>query len=105
MSKWIVRLGETPCLYNGIKARAPRGMKLLGTVMRGAQFGVLAIDGDGSYHLLNGDHIQPLSNSQARSAIERAISATATGGERTASQARPAAPKVIVKRRRTLQVV
>jgi len=102
-NQWIVRLGETAVRRQCLSAELPPGLKLLGVVQRGAQYGVLALSEEGQYLQVNGDHVTPLGAAQIRHALNKAQSSRPAGGARP-YRAKPAGtapvPVVIIKRRR-----
>jgi hypothetical protein len=88
-------------------------LRLLGSVRRGPQMGALAIDRQGRYLQVNGDHVNELSQSQLAAAVERATAQQVAAYQlRNADWARqrliakPAAkpPVVVVRRRRNLEI-
>ncbi|MCW7539528.1 hypothetical protein OOT46_16925 [Aquabacterium sp. A7-Y] len=98
--QWRVRLGEM--YWRRFTHPRPEGdtLELLGSIERGAQIGALAVNGEGHYFQLNGDHSTVLSTSQVRAAVRRAEAApqVAPPRQRLSVPAQP--PVVIVKRRR-----
>ena len=98
---WVVRLGREE--WQRFTYERPEGnpLRLLGSVVRGAGMGALAVDEDGNYLQVNGDHVSLLSSSQLR----RAVAAAKTSSWTPARPTRPEpsrVPVVVVKRRRLI---
>ena len=111
--KWTVTLGQEEwALFT--HPRPPEDeLRLLGSVRRGPQMGALAIDRQGKYLQVNGDHVNELSQSQLAAAVERANAQQVAAHQlRNADWARqrlvakaPAKPPVVVvRRRRNLEI-
>lgn len=100
--KWLVRLGEAEWL-RFTYPRTDGDLWLLGSIRRGAQMGALALDANGRYLQVNGDHVSPLSHSQVAAAVARA-GAHDLSHHRAASAAKtaPKPPVVIVRKRRVI---
>jgi len=99
-NEWFVRLGPDEWKPFTYERSEDDPLRLLGSVRRGARVGALAITSSGEYVQVNGDYVGTLSSSQVRKAIARAESA----GSRPRPAARPpAAPVVVIKRRRRVQ--
>jgi hypothetical protein len=103
---WQVRLGESEWTRHTHPPTPEDGLRLLGSVRRGAQLGALAVDRHGLYWQLNGDFATKLSQSQVAAAVRRAEEhqvaqrpSTAEGVQTRASQPTPV---IIVKRRRRI---
>lgn len=101
--KWRVRLGDVYWTSFTYARTSDAGVRLLGSIARGAQMGALGVTADGQYVQVNGDHITLLSNSQVR----RAIKAAECQYPPMRPMARSPAPQpvtVTVKRRRTVVI-
>jgi len=114
--KWIVCLGEAEWSRFTHAGVANTGVQLLGCIRRGPQMGALALDEQGRYVQLNGDHRTELNQSQVASACRRARhehrSGPRVGFRRPGTTYQPAAskpvasaPVVIVRKRKVLEVV
>src|SRR5687767_13792701 len=66
---WVVRLGREE--WQRFTYERPEGnpLRLLGSVSKGAGIGALAVDEDGNYLQVNGDHVSLLSSGQLRRAV------------------------------------
>ncbi len=103
-AKWKVHLGEIDGVTQFGRARLPIGLRVIGRVTKGAQFGALATNDEGQFFQVNGDHLQPLCKSQLHLAVK------AARGQRPAQQSirsirskpQTTAPQVIIKRRRSV---
>lgn len=68
-NRWQVQLGEENWARYTYARPADAGLRLLGSVSRGAQVGALAETAEGRFVQVNGDHVTALSDSQVRRAI------------------------------------
>ncbi len=76
-------------------------LRLLGSVRRGLQIGALALNEQGQYVQVVGDHITPLNTSQISRAMTKVSSAVPVPAPRSQASVRAvSAPVVTVKRRR-----
>lgn len=100
-SKWHVRLGEAEWIRYTYARTENDGLRLLGSVRRGAQVGALGVTEQGDYVQVVGDYVIPLLNRQQ---IAKAIPVATIGAHRVARpvQQKAAAPVIVVKRRRVL---
>jgi hypothetical protein len=114
--KWIVCLGEAEWGRFTHAGVADEGVQLLGSIRRGPQMGALALDEQGRYLQLNGDHRTELNQSQVAAACRRARHEPRTGpraGFRRPGTTYqpvvgkpPATPPVVtVRKRKILEVV
>jgi len=95
----LIGLGRAEWLRFTYERTPDDGYTLIGSVRRGPRMGALAVDAQGQYVQVNGDHISPLNTSQLRIAVERANSKQAPMRPAPRPSTAPA-PVVIVKRRR-----
>jgi hypothetical protein len=96
---WVVRLGRDEWQRFTYERSDDNPLRLLGSVAQGAGMGALAVDEDGNYLQINGDHISPLNSSQLR----RAVAAARTSDRTPATHTRlepSRVPVVVIKRRR-----
>jgi hypothetical protein len=92
-TKWFIQLGEAEGARFTHVPQAPGGLRVLGSIRRDAQIGALAVDEQGRYVQVNGDHVTALSQSQVAAAVRRASKQQAsarTGGMRPGRARRPA---------------
>jgi hypothetical protein len=96
---WVVRLGRQE--WQRFTYERPEGnpLRLLGSVSQGAGMGALAMDENGNYLQVNGDHVSPLTSDQLRRAVAAAKDWTPA---RPSRQEPSRAPVVVIKRRRLL---
>lgn len=96
---WVVRLGREE--WQRFTYERPEGhpLRLLGSVARGAGMGALAVDEDGNYLQVNGDHVSPLSGGQLRRAVAAAKASNWTPARATRQES-SRVPVVVIKRRR-----
>jgi hypothetical protein len=96
---WVVRLGREE--WQRFTYERPEGnpLRLLGSVAQGAGMGALAVDEEGNYLQVNGDHVSPLSSGQLRRAIAAAKASSWTPARPTRPEP-SRVPVVVVKRRR-----
>lgn len=78
-TKWFVQLGEAEWARFTHARQAPDELRLLGSIRRDAQMGALAVDAEGRFFQVNGDHITPLSQSQVAAAVRRVANKLAAG--------------------------
>jgi hypothetical protein len=71
-TKWFIQLGEAEGARFTHVPQAPGGLRVLGSIRRDAQIGALAVDEQGRYVQVNGDHVTALSQSQVAAAVRRA---------------------------------
>jgi hypothetical protein len=69
---WVVRLGREEWQRFTYERPEDSPLRLLGSVTRGAGMGALAVDEDGNYLQVNGDHVSALSSGQLRRAVAAA---------------------------------
>ena len=67
--KWLVRLGRSEWLRFTYDRPPGDPLTLLGSIRRGMRFGALAINAEGEYVQVNGDHVSSLNASQVRNAL------------------------------------
>jgi hypothetical protein len=98
--KWHIRLGESEWVRYTYARTESDGIRLLGSVRRGAQVGALGINDQGDYIQIVGDYVVSLNRSQ----ITKALGTASVGTYRAAIpvQQKPAAPVIVIKRRRIL---
>jgi hypothetical protein len=92
-TKWFIQLGEAEGARFTHVPQAPGGLRVLGSIRRDAQIGALAVDEQGRYVQVNGDHVTVLSQSQVAAAVRRASKQQASarpGGMRPGRPRRPA---------------
>jgi hypothetical protein len=118
---WIVCLGEDEWRRFTAGGDPADGLRMLGSVRRGAQIGALARDANGRYVQINGDYRTELNQAQIAAALQhprQGISSSSRtrwlwGGthrsSRDSAPPSPAAPsptvRVVVRRRRTCEPV
>jgi hypothetical protein len=98
---WVVRLGREEWQRFTYERPESNSLRLLGSVTRGAGMGALAVDEDGNYLQVNGDHVSPLNSGQLR----RAVAAARTSDWRPVVPTRhepSRVPVVVIKRRRVV---
>jgi hypothetical protein len=98
---WVVRLGREEWQRFTYERSEGNPLRLLGSVTKGAGTGALAVDEDGNYLQVNGDHVSPLNSGQLR----RAVAAARTSGWTPAMPTRhepSRVPVVVIKRRRVV---
>jgi hypothetical protein len=98
-AKWTVCLGRPQWERHTYERDDYADLRLLGSVRRGEQFGALAINREGQYQLVVGDHCTALNTSKISGAIAVAAMHAAKAA-RTAKRVAPAAVPVVIKRRR-----
>lgn len=96
---WVVRLGREEWQRFTYERPEDSPLRLLGSVTRGAGMGALAVDEDGNYLQVNGDHVSQLSSGQLRRAVAAAKTSNWTPARPT-RQEPSRVPVVVVKRRR-----
>lgn len=98
---WVVRLGREE--WQRFTYERPEGdpLRLVGSVSQGAGMGALAVDIDGNYLQVNGDHVSRLNDEQLRRAVAAANASSWTPVVPT-RQDPSRVPVVVVKRRRLL---
>ena len=103
--KWAIRLGRLEWLRFTYERPAEDGLRLLGSVSRGARAGALAMTPQGQYVQINGDHESPLSAGQIRRALANASASRVPAGNRARAGAGAdrKAPVVVIKRRRQIE--
>jgi hypothetical protein len=102
---WRVTLGRESATQYTHPAIEEQGLRLLGSVSRGGQFGALVQDSEGRFMQMNGDHSTPLNQSQIKAALRRAQAAPDNGKRKLpheAAAAREVLPVVTIKRRRVI---
>ena len=97
-AKWDVRLGPAEWARHTHARDLDPSLQLLGSVQRGAQMGALAVDSQGEYFQVNGQHLAPLNKRLIAKAVA-AAQKRAPGRGAPPPKPRPA-PVVTVKRRR-----
>lgn len=102
---WRVFLGRAAWSRYTYERPDGDGLKLLGSVSKGAQVGALAMTAEGAYVQLVGDHLVPLKTQEIAKAVAHAPREPnpALSGEPPswlASRKQAPAPVVIVKKRR-----
>ncbi|AKJ31675.1 hypothetical protein [Caldimonas brevitalea] len=103
--QWRVRLGDVYWRRFTHPRAEDDPLRLLGSIERGAQIGALAVDPEGLYFQVNGDHLAALSTSQVRAAVRRAQGGGSNDPEpRPKANPQQSAPVVIVKRKRVLAI-
>lgn len=101
---WYVRLGDPEWARHTYARPADDALHLLGSVRRGQQVGALAKTDAGEFVQVVGDFIIPLNKRKIESALARAGSAPPMDyAPRTAPK--PAAPPVIIVKRRRIPVM
>ena len=97
-TKWIVRLGESEWIRHTYARTVSDGLRLLGSVRRGAQVGALGVNEQGEFVQVVGDYLVALNRAQ----IARAVAAASIDTYRDvcAVQRQAVAPVIVVKRRR-----
>ena len=101
-AKWVIRLGETEWKRHTYTRPASDGLRLLGSVRRGAQVGALAVDAQGNYLQVVGDCTVSLNRSQIASALTTASTSNGPHWDAQPVQRQVVAPVVVIKRRRVL---
>lgn len=102
---WKILLGKEQAQQYTHALVEEQGLRILGSVSRGSQFGALAQAADGRYVQINGDHVTPLSQAQIDRAVRRARSASDNARRlprQESAMAKANAPVVTIKRRRVV---
>lgn len=98
---WVVRLGREEWQRFTYERSEGNPLRLLGSVTQGAGMGALAVDQDGNYLQVNGDHVSPLNSGQLRRAVAAARTFSWTSAVPT-RQEPSRVPVVVIKRRRVV---
>ncbi len=98
---WVVRLGREEWQRFTYERFEGDSLRLLGSVSQGAAMGALAVDEDGNYLQVNGDHVSPLNDGQLRRAVASARTSDWTPAVPTRREP-SRVPVVVIKRRRVV---